>query len=136
MTREELQPEWERIVDTGFSNYKKLTNAERVWFNVEPLITDGIANHYINYGAKNNADTIADLETLNFIMAADLLRKMNDLFPNGKPSPDIDERAEQMEDWDEKHDDVLENIDNEFWKMSDRLEKKLTLYINENNVGK
>lgn len=136
MTLEELQPEWERIIDTGFSNYKKLTNAERVWFNVAPLITDGIANHYINYGAENNIDTIADLETLNFIKAADLLLKMNALFPNGKPSPDIDERAEQMENWDEKHDDVLENIDTEFWKMSDALEKRLALYINQNNIGK
>jgi len=41
-----------------------------------------------------------------------------------------------MEDWDEKHEDLLENIDNEFWKMSDELEKKLELYINENNIGK
>lgn len=136
MTREELQPEWERIVDTGFSDYKKLTEAERIWFNVEPLITDGIVDHYINYGAEYNADTIANLETLNFTKVADLLRKMNSHFPNGKPSTDIDERAEQMEDWDEKHKDLLESIDNEFWKMSDELEKKLELYINENNIGK
>jgi hypothetical protein len=136
MTRDELQPEWERIVDTGFSDYKKLTKAERVWFNVEPLITDGIVDHYINYGAEHNADTIGDLETLNFTNVADLLRKMNSLFPNGKPPTDIDKRAEQMEDWEEKHEDLLENIDNEFWKMSDELEKKLELYINEKNIGK
>ena len=136
MTREELQPEWERIVDTGFSNYKKLTKAERVWFNVEPIITGGIVDHYINYGAEYNSDTIADLETLNFTKVADLLRKINSLFPKGKPSKDIDKRAEQMEDWDEKHEDLLEDIDDEFWDMSDELENQLELFINESKIGK
>ena len=136
MKREELQPEWERVVQTGFSDYKKLTKAERVWFNIEPLITGGIVDHYINYGAEYNADTIADLETLNFTKVAELLKKFNSLFPNGKPSTDIDERAEQMEDWDEKHEDFLEEIDDKFWKMSDKLETKLELFINENNIGK
>lgn len=135
MTRDELQSVWERIVDTGFSDYKKLNKVERVWFNVEPLITGGIVDHYINYGAEYNADTINDLEILGFTNVADLMRKMNSKFPNGQPSSDIEKRAEQMEDWDEKHEDFLEDIDKEFWELSDELEEKLYSYVNENNVG-
>ncbi|EDM42895.1 hypothetical protein SCB49_11382 [unidentified eubacterium SCB49] len=135
MTRDELQPVWEKIVDIGFSDYEKLTKAERVWFNVEPLITDGIVDHYINYGAEHNADTIEDLETLEFTNVANLMRKMNSKFPNGAPATDIEKRAEQMENWDEKHGEFIENIDKEFWGLSNELEKKLYLYVNEMNVS-
>ncbi len=45
MTREEVQPAWEKIVNTGFSDYNKLTKEQRVWFNIEPLITDGLWDH-------------------------------------------------------------------------------------------
>ena len=135
MKRDELQPEWERIVDIGFNDYNKLTKSERVWFNVEPLITNGIIDHYLNYGAENNSDTIEDLETLNFTKGANLLLKVNLLFPTGKPLTDIDERVEQMEDLGKKHSEYLDNIDNEFWLISDELEKRLESFINESIIG-
>lgn len=38
MTREEAQSAWEKIVDTGFSDYNKLNRDQRVWFNIEPPV--------------------------------------------------------------------------------------------------
>ena len=72
MTRDEAQPAWEKIVDLGFSDYKKLSREQRVWFNIEPLTTDGLWDHYMNYGADKNMDTIEDLEYLNFHSVANL----------------------------------------------------------------
>ena len=66
MTREDVQPAWEKIVEAGFSNYALLTPDQRVWFNIEPLTTGGIIDHYINHGTEHNLETIADLKSLGF----------------------------------------------------------------------
>ena len=93
MTRGKAQPAWEKIVDTGFSAYEKLTRNQRVWFNIEPLTTGGLWDHYINNGAGKNADTIEDLEFLNFSSIAVLLREFNlTYFPEG-----CDTRQEQFD---------------------------------------
>ena len=84
MTRDEAQDSWEKIVEIGFASYEKLTREQRVWFNVEPLTTGGLWDHYSNYGADRNTDTIADLEYLNFNSVANQLREFNKTYlPNG-----------------------------------------------------
>ncbi len=37
MTRDEAQTAYIKIVETGFSDYNKLSREQRVWFNIEPL---------------------------------------------------------------------------------------------------
>lgn len=71
MTREDAQSAWVKIVNTGFSDYEKLTREQRVWFNVESLTTDGLWDHYMNLGADKNLDTIEELEYLIFASIAD-----------------------------------------------------------------
>jgi hypothetical protein len=61
MTREEAQPAWEKIVNTGFSDYHQLSFDQKIWFNIEPLTTDGIIDHYINNGAEHNQDTLTSV---------------------------------------------------------------------------
>lgn len=137
MTRDEAQPAWEKIVELGFSNYENLTKEQRVWFNVEPLITDGLWDHYVNYGADKNSDTIDDLEYLNIHLVANQLREFNQTyFPNGVPEgPDArqDEFDKFSEDRLEKD---IEEMDGNFWKLSDNLEKVLLQHINKTRIGK
>jgi len=95
MTREDAQKAWEKIVDIGFSDYELLTKDQKIWFNIEPLTTDGIIDHYINYGAKHNKDTIDALDFLGFHDIAQLMLKVNRLFNNATPPEDIDKRNEQ-----------------------------------------
>lgn len=45
MTREEAQTAWVNIVDTGYTIYENLSREQRVWFNLEPLIIDGLWDH-------------------------------------------------------------------------------------------
>lgn len=136
MTREEAQPAWEKIVDTGFSEYQKLTREQRVWFNIEPLITDGLWDHYVNYGADKNAETIQDLEYLNFSSIANQLRKFNKTyFPKGVPEgPDA--RQEQFDKFSEEQlGKDIEEMDNKFWEVYSDLEMALLNHINKKGLG-
>ncbi|PPK94922.1 MULTISPECIES: DUF4375 domain-containing protein [Nonlabens] len=137
MTRDEAQDAWEEIVDKGFSDYQKLTREQRVWFNVEPLTTDGLWDHYVNHGADKNADTILDLEYLNFNSIADQLREFNKTyFPNGVPEgPDA--RQDEFDKFDEDElEDYIEEMDDKFWELSDDLENALMKHINNTGIGK
>jgi hypothetical protein len=91
----------------------------------------------MNHGADKNADTIADLEYLNFNSVANQLREFNKIyFPNGVPEgPDA--RQEQFDKFDEDElEDVIEEMDDKFWKVSDELENTLIEHINNNGIGK
>ncbi|WP_421750739.1 DMP19 family protein [Croceimicrobium sp.] len=137
MTREEAQPEWEKIVDMGFADYEKLSREQRVWFNVEPLTTDGLWDHYMNHGADKNSDTIDDLEYLNFSSVANQLREFNKTyFPNGVPAgPDA--RQDELDKFPEDQlENDIEEMDDKFWKESENLEKALLEHINHTGIGK
>lgn len=137
MTREEAQTVWEKIVDTGFRDYQKLTREQRVWFNIEPLTTNGLWDHYMNSGADKNADTIEDLEYLNFHSIANQLRKFNETyFPKVIPKgPDA--RQYQLDTFPEKQlEDDIEEMNDKFWKVCNNLENALLTFINETGVGK
>ena len=137
MTREEAQPAWERIVDLGFSDYNKLTREQRVWFNIEPLTTDGLWDHYVNHGANKNLDTIEDLEYLNYHFVANQLREFNKIyFPKGVPEgPDA--RQDQFEKFPEEQlENHVEEMDDKFYEISNDLENALLDHINETGIGK
>ncbi len=137
MTREEAQTAWKKIVDIGFSDYKMLTRAQRVWFNIEPLTTDGLWNHYMNYGADKNADTIQDLEYLNFLAIANQLREFNKkYFSKGVPEgPEA--RQEQFDKYPEEGlEQDIEEMEEKFWNVSKELEKALIEHINSTGIGK
>jgi hypothetical protein len=137
MTREEAQLAWEKIVDLGFSNYPKLTCDQRVWFNIEPLTTGGLWDHYMNYGADKNADTIEDLEYLTFHSIANQLRRFNETyFPIGVPEgPDA--RQDQLDTFSEEQLEAdIEEMDNRFWEVCDDLENVLLAHINKTGIWK
>lgn len=136
MTRDEAQSAWEVIVDKGYSDYKSLTRDERVWFNIEPLTTDGLWYHYMNTGTEFNAETIEDLDYLNFHNVANLLRKFNQkYFPNGVPSEpdDLQLLFDQFPE-DELEKDI-ETMDDQFWEISEELERRLLEHINATSIG-
>lgn len=137
MTRDETQNAWEKIVDLALTDYEKLTREQRVWFNVEPLIIDGLWDHYVNHGADKNADTIADLEYLNFNSVANQLRDFNKTFlPNGVPEgPDA--RQKEFDKYDEvEFGEYIEHMDHKFGEVSDKLENALMDHINNSGIGK
>ncbi|GER59809.1 DMP19 family protein [Patiriisocius marinus] len=128
MTRDDFQEAWELIVVKGFSNYEELTKNERIWFNIEPLVVDGLIDHYINYGAEYNSDTIADLKLLNQHEIAELMIEFNSKFKKGVPA-DIDDRNGEIGKFKEA---FIEEIDEKFWVLNDKLEISLLSHITQN----
>jgi hypothetical protein len=135
MDRIDFQDAWVKIVDIGFSDYNKLGRDQRVWFNVEPLTTDGIIDHYINSGAEHNADTIEDLEMLGHAEIADMLRQINKLFKNGKPPFEIVERNDEFVAFAERDGEIIDELDSRFWMLNESLEKSLLEHIIRTNIG-
>lgn len=135
MTRMEAQNAWVRIVDIGFSNYDQLTNDQKIWFNIEPLTTGGIIDHYVNYGAEHNNDTINALEFLGYHDIAGLMHTINDLFIGGQPPVDIDKRNEQWDGWNNRYEILLDNINDEFWRRNKDLQNSLLQHINDTKIG-
>lgn len=90
--------------------YESLNCDERLWFNVRGLIDSvnngGIISFYYNSGADYLEDTMKGLQILEATEVLDFLAKVNELFPNGKPSTDMDERNEVISSWEDgKYDD-------------------------------
>jgi len=129
------QEAWEKIVDIGCSNYNLLTKDQKVWFNIEPLTTDGIIDHYINTCGKHNQDTIDALEFLGFHDIVELMQQVNNLFLNGQPPADIYERNKQWDSWCDKYESLLDNVDKKFWERCEDLEKSLIEHINRTKIG-
>ncbi|WP_410895484.1 hypothetical protein [Neobacillus sp. 204] len=51
---------------------------------------------------------------------------MNELFPNGNPPKDIDERNEEIDSWDGQYNDLFEELDKKFYnEQQETLEIKL-----------
>ncbi|MGY6523768.1 MAG: DMP19 family protein [Mongoliitalea sp.] len=136
MTRDEAQSVWEKIVNLGYSDYDKLTREQRIWFNIEPLITGGLWDHYMNHGADKNSDTIEDLEYLNVHSVANQLREFNQTyFPNGVPKGH-DARQEEFDKFPEEQlQKDIEEMDDKFWKTSVDLERALLEHINRTGIG-
>ena len=135
MNREDAQEAWEKIVETGLSDYQRLNEDQKVWFTIEPLTTGGIIDHYINNGAAHNSDTIVALEFLGFHNIAELMRKTNSLFLNGHPPVEIDKRNEEWDSWGDKNQALLNEVEEKFWAENEALENALLEHINKTKIG-
>jgi Domain of unknown function (DUF4375) len=132
---------WVKLVNKAFADYNSLTRNERIWFSVESLIgqvdNGGLISHYYNSGADRNIETIEDLEHLGHHDIAELLVKMNQLFPGGQASKDINERNAVISNWpDGHHDSLLDELDHKFYEGERSLELKLIEHITETGLSK
>lgn len=135
MTREDAQSAWVKIVDVAFSDYNQLSTDQKVWFSVEPLIMGGIVDHYINHGADHNQDVLRSLEFLGFRDIAVQMLKINQLFTNGQPPEDILERNQEWDSWSEEHEELFDEVENNFWTKRDDIEMALMEHINRTGIG-
>ena len=135
MTQDEVQHAWEKVVEIGFLNYDQLSYAQKIWFNIEPLTTGGVIDHYINHGAEHNQDTLDALEFLGFHDLAEQMRWINKLFKNEKPPADIMERNKVWNSFSENNEVLLDEVDNNFWTKCTDLENTLTEHITRTRIG-
>jgi hypothetical protein len=132
-TASNFHDNWAKIVSKGFANYHSLTSTERVWFNIQNLLVSvdngGLISHYYNSGANYNKETIEDLIFLGFQNAADILLQINQLFPNGEPPMDIQERNNIIAGWNDDVGDFLNVLEEKFVAIKDELIQKFMIYV-------
>lgn len=129
---EDWEQRWNQLYAKCYKKgYGSLSSDERIWFNVRGVIdainNGGIISYYYNHGADDLDDTLEDLQKIDAIDVVNMLQKVNELFPNGNPPKNIDERNEVIGSWeDEQYDDLLESLDERFYdELEEALEIKL-----------
>jgi hypothetical protein len=131
----DFNDDWGRLVDIAYNSYPLLTPDERIWYNVQGLMQDiangGLISYYYNYGADHLYETMADLQTIGAGKIIELLQKINELFPDGIPGSDINERNNVISNWEDGAiDDLLRNLDDGYFKEQEQsLENILVEYI-------
>lgn len=131
LTYEDWEQRWNQLFDKyEEKGYLSFSLDERIWFNVRGLIdaieNGGIISFYYNYGADYLDDTLEDLKKIDAIEVVHLLQKVNELFPNGNPPKDIDERNEVIDSWDGQYEELLETLNERFYnELQENLEIKL-----------
>ena len=132
--------DWIRLVDKAIFHYELLTEDERIWFNTQSLIhavnDDGLISFYYNYGADHLSDTMTDLKALGADEVVTILQEINQLFPEGLPSTDIEERNDAMDTWDEDEvNPLLDKLDEMFYHAEAKLENQLITHIISRNLN-
>ncbi|MFZ1379241.1 MAG: DUF4375 domain-containing protein, partial [Saprospiraceae bacterium] len=90
----------------------------------------GLISFYYNSYVERVYETIEDLKFLGFQDIANILIEINKLFPNEKPSIDINERNISISNWPNgKYELVLDNLDKLFYSKEEQLEQQLILHI-------
>lgn len=139
MEDDEWESAWKSLVDKEANEgYQSLTADERILFNIESLIIaaddGGIISFYYNSGAEHMEETIEDLRSIKATNIIKMLKRINALFPNGRPSTNIDERNLVISSWyngkkDAKYENLLEKMDDKFYSQQEDLELKLVPII-------
>ena len=127
MTLVDFQNSWEKLVEKGYKDYLSLTSDERLWYNIQSPIgsvdNGGLISFYYNSYVERVYETIEDLKFLGFQDIANILIEINKLFPNEKPSIDINERNISISNWPNgKYELVLDNLDKLFYSKEEQLE--------------
>lgn len=127
MTLVDFQNSWGKLVEKGYKNYLSLTSDERLWYNIQSPIgsvdNGGLISFYYNSYVERVYETIEDLKFLGFQDIANILIEINKLFPNEKPSIDINERNISISNWPNgKYELVLDNLDKLFYSKEEQLE--------------
>jgi hypothetical protein len=135
----DFRTEWHSICDKwADKGYDSLTDLEKVWFNAESLLCEvqngGFAAVYYNSTADYMDDILIALEKLGLKRFINIVKKANDLFPNGKPPKDMDDRNKIINTWSEKEDRILGACDDEFFLYDKIYEEKLVEFIQNSGL--
>ncbi len=137
----DYQEEWIVLINKWDSRgYDKLSDGEKIWFNVQTLLgavaNGGFISYYYNSGADTVYDCLAALKTIGADEAVSLTQKMNSLFGEEVPA-DVNDRNDIIDSWpddSDEIDDFLEEVDEKYFSQRDYLETRLVAYIQEHNL--
>ncbi|MBI5297176.1 MAG: DMP19 family protein [Chloroflexi bacterium] len=113
--------------------FESLSHPERVLHHIYWLESEvnngGFQQYFDNSSGDYAIDTPSALEEIGAKHTANLMKRANDLFPNGAPSRDRQQRLEQLDSFDETNRNKFEDLDSEFFKYQDPLEELQVKYM-------
>jgi len=112
--------------------YETLSEDERIWYNIRSLIDSvddgGIMSYFNSPNGDYLEETLEDLDKIGCDNVIEMLMSICGLFPEDKPSKDVEKRNEVIDTWDMEGRDFsefFEAVDENFYEIEDELETSL-----------
>jgi hypothetical protein len=93
----------------------------------------GLAQYFVNSWGDDARTALAGLEAVGAIHAASVLRRAMMLFGPDGPSPDRDDRHDQLASLTAEQDDEMESLTAVFFRDEDRLALRLLEYVRQHS---
>lgn len=114
----------------------KLNTSQKTFYynqELEREINNGGFNQFYFNSSGNYAHEVIDsLVAIGANKTAEIVRKANSQFPNGKVPKDRDERKKVLEQIEEKANEVWESLDKDFYKYEDDLNSLNLEFVRKN----
>jgi len=91
----------------------------------------GLAQYFVNSSGDDARAALAGLEAIGANQSASVLRRAMALFGPGGPSPDRDDRHDQLASLTDEQDDEMEALTAEFFRDEDRVALRLLAYAHQ-----
>ena len=115
------------------SGFDSLTEAERVFLCIEGIETEvnngGFDQYFFNSSGEFAQDAPAAFGAIGADHTAGIISKACSVFPDGKPPRDWEERQLLLLDIGEEAEQLLEQLDDDFFDYKDDLSQLLVEYI-------
>ena len=116
-----------------YYSYEGAIESHQVVYCLAELRTEvnngGFNQYYFNSSGDYALETVAALETVGAAYTAEMVRRGNALFPEGRPAKDIDERREQLAHLSRADLQTLEQLNRPYYADPDDLDTLLRKYI-------
>ncbi|QNN24642.1 DMP19 family protein [Planctomycetales bacterium ZRK34] len=134
------QPDMTQISELVFDRYdtvghENLSQPERVflcvWRLEDEVNNGGFDQYYFNSSGDQVHNAATSLEAIGAKHTASLVRQANALFGEAGPSPNRSIRQDQLDALSDAAMDILNELDDEFYKYVDPLDELLQAYVSQ-----
>jgi hypothetical protein len=116
--------------------FAELSPPERVFRAIWDLESEvnngGFHQYFFNSSGDTAFAVVGALEAIGAPQAAQIVRAANRIFPHATPPADRVERQAHLEAISPEHDELLEQLDQDFYSYPDNLTELLMSYVNLN----
>jgi hypothetical protein len=113
--------------------FESLSAAERVAYCVDALEREvnngGFGQFFANSSGNTSVETVAALKKIGAVQAANLVQLATDLFPNGAPPRDRDERLDLLNAVSDEHRSKWSELDRRFCDYPDDLTSLMRQFV-------
>lgn len=118
-----------KVQSTGFETLSPDEQVFHVIWSVEAEVNNGgFHQYFFNSAGDHASQTIVALEQIGASVCAELVRRACEIFPDATPSSDRFQRQEQLMALTQQDEDLLGDLDDEFYEYPDDIKGLLTKF--------